>query len=166
MLTMARKAAIALGLGAIALGTVPALADPGNGHGRGHDKYDRDVDRGPPPWAPAHGRRDHDDWRRWRSYDYNRYEPGYSAYYANRYYRAGYAPIRVTRGTRIYRGDDDRYYCRRSDGTTGLLVGAALGGVLGNSLDRGRSSTVGTLLGAGAGALLGREIDRGQVVCR
>ena len=72
----------------------------------------------------------------------------------------------MTRNTRIYRGYDDRYYCRRSDGTTGLIVGAALGGLLGNQLDRGGSNLLTTLIGGGAGALLGREIDRGGVSCR
>lgn len=102
------------------------------------------------------------------NYDWNRPDPRYRGYYAERYYRGGnnYAPVRVTRQTRVYRGNDNRYYCRRSDGTTGLIVGAALGGVLGNQLDRGGSNLLGTLLGAGAGGLLGREIDRGGVSCR
>jgi len=99
-------------------------------------------------------------------YDYNRPDPRYNGYYANRYYRGGYAPIRVTRHTRIYRGWDNRYYCRRSDGTTGLIVGAALGGLLGDRIDRGQSSILGVVLGASTGALLGREIDRGGVSCR
>ncbi|MGE4429194.1 MAG: glycine zipper 2TM domain-containing protein [Sphingobium sp.] len=99
-------------------------------------------------------------------YDYNRPDPRYRGYYANNYYRGGYAPMRVTRQTRIYRGRDDRYYCRRQDGTTGLIVGAALGGLLGNHIDQGQSSILGAVLGAGAGALLGREIDRGGVSCR
>jgi uncharacterized protein YcfJ len=72
----------------------------------------------------------------------------------------------VTRETRIYYGDDGRYYCRRSDGTTGLIVGAVIGGAIGDRLDRGRSSVLGLLLGAGAGAAIGQSIDRGQVVCR
>ena len=66
----------------------------------------------------------------------------------------------------IYRGYDDRYYCRRSDGTTGLIVGAALGGLLGSQIDRGQSNIAGVLIGGGAGALLGREIDRGGLNCR
>lgn len=101
------------------------------------------------------------------AYDYNRPDPRYGRYYRpDRYYRAGYAPIRVDRRTRIYRGYDDRYYCRRSDGTTGLIVGAALGGLLGSQIDRGQSNIAGILIGGGAGALLGREIDRGGVSCR
>ena len=112
-----------------------------------------------------------DGWRRpgrvVYSYDWNRPDRRYgSRYRPDRYYRSGYEPIRVTRGTRIYRGYDDRYYCRRSDGTTGLIVGAALGGLLGGQLDRGHSNTAGILIGAGAGALLGREIDRGGLTCR
>ncbi|EQB02781.1 hypothetical protein L288_15775 [Sphingobium quisquiliarum P25] len=101
------------------------------------------------------------------NYDWNRPDRRYGTRYRpDRYYRSGYEPIRVTRNTRIYRGYDDRYYCRRSDGTTGLIVGAALGGLLGNQLDRGGSSLLTTLIGGGAGALLGREIDRGGVSCR
>ncbi|MES2176156.1 MAG: glycine zipper 2TM domain-containing protein [Pseudomonadota bacterium] len=101
------------------------------------------------------------------SYDWNRPDPRYGrSYRPDRYYRTGYAPIRVDRRTRIYRGNDNRYYCRRSDGTTGLIVGAALGGLLGNQLAQGQSNILGTLIGGGAGALLGREIDRGGVNCR
>ncbi|WP_196221699.1 glycine zipper 2TM domain-containing protein [Sphingobium sp. CAP-1] len=123
-------------------------------------------------------RNDRNDWRNDRrgyyrpgrtvyAYDYNRPDPRYGRYYQpNRYYRGGYEPIRVNRSTRIYRGYDDRYYCRRSDGTTGLIVGAALGGLLGSQIDRGHSNVAGILIGGGAGALLGREIDRGNVNCR
>ena len=113
----------------------------------------------------------HNGWKRpgrtVYNYDWNRPDRRYgSRYRPDRYYRSGYEPIRVTRNTRIYRGYDDRYYCRRSDGTTGLIVGAALGGLLGNQLDRGGSNLLTTLIGGGAGALLGREIDRGGVSCR
>ena len=108
------------------------------------------------------------DWRQSRRYDWNRLEPGQRYYYADRYYRDGryYRERRLTRNDRIYRGQNGRYYCRRSDGTTGLIVGAALGGLLGHAIDDGRSSLLGTLIGAGAGAALGREIERGQVRCR
>ncbi|AXJ96114.1 MULTISPECIES: glycine zipper 2TM domain-containing protein [unclassified Sphingomonas] len=83
---------------------------------------------------------------------------------ASRDYRPGrYRERALTRDDRIYRGRDGRAYCRRNDGTTGLVVGAVGGGVLGNVLGGG---TLGTLLGAGGGALLGRNIDRGKVRCR
>ncbi len=113
----------------------------------------------------------HNGWKRpgktVYNYDWNRPDRRYGTRYRpDRYYTSGYEPIRVTRNTRVYRGYDDRYYCRRSDGTTGLIVGAALGGLLGNQLDRGGSNLLTTLIGGGAGALLGREIDRGGVSCR
>lgn len=107
------------------------------------------------------------DWRRYSRYDYNRYEPGYRTYYADRYYRDGryYADRRLTRNDRIYRGQNGQYYCRRNDGTTGLIVGGAVGALIGRELDRVGSRTVGTILGAGTGALLGREIARGGLRC-
>jgi hypothetical protein len=103
------------------------------------------------------------DWRQGRRYDYNRPPTG-GAYYADDYYRDGryYRERRLGANDRIYRGRDNRYYCRRSDGTTGLIIGAGAGALLGNALDGGRSSTLGTILGAVAGGALGREVDRGN----
>lgn len=113
-------------------------------------------------------RDDRRDWRRYRNYSHNRLEPGQNAYYADRYYRDGryYQPRRLTRNERIYRGQDNRYYCRRSDGTTGLIVGGLAGGLLGNQLAGGGSRTLGTLLGGAAGAAIGNSVDRGRVICR
>lgn len=117
-------------------------------------------------------RRDHrwdrDDWRRWNRYDYNRPDPRYGRYYADRYYRDGsyYGYRNMGRYDRIYRGYDGRYYCRRSDGTTGLILGAIGGGLLGDAIAPGDSRTIGALLGGTLGALLGREIDRDGVRCR
>ena len=107
------------------------------------------------------------DWRSYRNYDWNRYEPGHNRYYADRYYRDGsyYADRRLSRYDRIYRGNDGRYYCRRDDGTTGLIIGAGLGALLGNQVEVGGSKTVSTILGGAAGALIGREIDKGGVRC-
>lgn len=80
------------------------------------------------------------------------------------HYRPGrYRERRLGRHDRIYRGRDNRYYCRRSDGTTGLVVGALAGGLLGNAIG---GDTLSALLGAGGGAALGQSIDRGQVRCR
>lgn len=105
---------------------------------------------------------------RWRHYDYNRPDPEYGGYNADRYYRedSRYRERRLSRSDRIYRGQDGRYYCRHSDGTTGLVIGAIAGGVLGNMIAPGGSETLGTILGAGAGALAGRAIDRNDVRCR
>ena len=107
------------------------------------------------------------DWRRSRNYDWNRYEPGYNRYYADRYYRSGsyYADRRLSRYDRVYRGYDGRYYCRRNDGTTGLIIGAGIGALLGNQVDIGGSRTLNTILGGAAGAAIGASIDRGNLRC-
>lgn len=104
----------------------------------------------------------------YRQYDWNRPDPSYNGYYADRYYREDnrYRERRLSRNDRIYRGQDGRYYCRRPDGTTGLIVGGVAGGVLGNLIAPGGSQTLGTLLGAAAGAAAGRAIERDQVKCR
>lgn len=102
----------------------------------------------PPPWAPAHGKRYKE---RQRAYDsYGRY----------------YEPRRISRNDRIWRGRDGRYHCKRDNGTTGLVIGAAGGALLGREIDGGRDRATGTIVGAALGALLGREIDRGEVRCR
>lgn len=59
-----------------------------------------------------------------------------------------------------WRGRDGRTYCRKSDGTTGLIVGGVAGALAGRAIDTRGDRTIGTLVGAGAGALLGREVDR------
>lgn len=101
-----------------------------------------------------------------RYYDDERDEGDYDP---ARYYRGGsqYQERVLGSQDRVYAGQDGRYYCRRSDGTTGLIVGAAGGGILGNVIDGGRSRTVGTLLGAAVGAVAGRAVDQqSQVRCR
>lgn len=69
-----------------------------------------------------------------------------------------------------WRGRDGRTYCRKSDGTTGLIVGGVAGALVGRTIDTRGDRTLGTLGGAAAGALLGREIersgDRGKRRCR
>jgi uncharacterized protein YcfJ len=61
---------------------------------------------------------------------------------------------------REWRGRDGRRYCRKPDGTTGLVVGGVAGALVGRTIDTGGDRTVGTLLGAAAGAVAGREIER------
>ena len=114
---------------ALALPAVPASAD------------------GPPPWAPAYGKRAKDHER----YERTRNPP--------RYHTSG-------NGIRYWRGDDGRYHCKRSNGTTGLIVGAAAGALVGRAIDTRGERTTGTVLGAAAGALLGKSIDEGRVTCR
>ncbi len=55
--------------------------------------------------------------------------------------------------------------CKKSSGTTGMILGAVAGGLLGNVIDGGDRRTLGTLVGAGGGALLGREIEQRASKC-
>lgn len=63
---------------------------------------------------------------------------------------------------RTYYGADRNYRCRQGKGTTGLIVGGALGALLGRAVDGGRDRTLGTVAGAAGGALLGREVQRSR----
>lgn len=85
------------------------------------------------------------------------------------------AEARPHYGQRYYEGrtwydDQGRTRCRRSDGTTGLLIGGVGGALVGRAIDTHGNRTTGTILGAAAGALLGRSIDRNReghrYVCR
>lgn len=67
---------------------------------------------------------------------------------------------------REWRGKDGRMYCRRKDGTTGLVIGAAVGALAGRAVDTRGDRATGTIIGAAGGALLGREIDRGKRRCK
>ena len=63
---------------------------------------------------------------------------------------------------KTWKGRDGRTYCRRKNGTPGLLIGGAAGALAGRAIDGGRNNTTGTILGAAAGALLGREVDKSR----
>ena len=75
---------------------------------------------------------------------------------------------RVDSGVNYWRGDDGRYYCKRSNGTVGLLVGGAAGALIGRAIDTRGERATGTIIGAAAGALLGREVqqNRSKARCR
>ncbi len=75
-------------------------------------------------------------------------------------------PRRLGRNDRVWRGDDGRWRCRRDNGTTGLIIGAGAGALLGRAIDTEGDRALGTVLGAVGGGLLGREIDRGGIRCR
>lgn len=105
-------------------------------------------------------RRDGDDrYGNRDGYNDDRYRTDYDA---SRYYRDDprYTERSLSYNDEVYRGSDGRYYCKRSDGTTGLIVGAIGGGVLGNVIDGGRNRVGGTLIGGALGALLGRTVDK------
>lgn len=99
-----------------------------------------------------HGRRGrHRGWERGRGHDYD----------DRRHYDEP-----LYRDTRVWRGDDGRHYCRRRDGTTGLIIGGAAGALIGRELAGRGDRTLGTIIGAAGGAILGREVDRGGSRCR
>lgn len=118
-------------------------------------------------YANDWGYYDRNYYDRYGRYDWNSYDPSYNGYYADRYYRTDrrYRTRQLSSDDRIYRGQDGRYYCRRSDGTTGLIVGGIAGGVLGNIIAPGDSKTLGTVLGAIGGAVAGAAIDSRDVRC-
>ncbi len=136
----------------VAAGLVPATASARDRDGyRNNDSRDyrgdrRDYDRG----DRYYGRHDngrHNGWSKHRrGYGGDGYYGRQSyAYGGDRYYDRG----------RYYRGDR----CRR-DGSTGTILGAIAGGLIGNGVAGRGDRTLGTVIGAGGGALVGRSIDR------
>jgi uncharacterized protein YcfJ len=67
---------------------------------------------------------------------------------------------------KVWRDSQGRLRCHRSNGTTGLIVGAAGGALVGRAIDTHGERATGTILGAVGGALVGRAIDRSRMVCR
>jgi hypothetical protein len=67
---------------------------------------------------------------------------------------------------KVWKDSRGRLRCKRPNGTTGLIVGAAGGALVGRAIDTHGSRATGTILGAAAGALIGRELDRNRMKCR
>lgn len=112
--------------------------------------------------SPAQARDRESNWYRYEEYHHEADDddddddrPRYRrSYYEDReYYRPRYDERR-----RYYRSER-RHRCGGS-GTTGLVLGGAVGALLGRSVDRYGDRAPGTIIGAGAGALLGRELER------
>ena len=160
---------------ALALAALPAIAAPVTA------QAPSDVER----WEAAQARyraetdlylHERDRFMALRNIDSRPPPPGYyderfgTDYDAARHYRDDprYGERRLGPDDQVYRGSDGRYYCKRSDGTTGLILGAAGGGILGNVIDGGRHRVGGTLIGGALGALLGKSIDQNSsdVRCR
>ena len=59
-----------------------------------------------------------------------------------------------------WQGRDGRTYCRKRDGTVGLIVGGVGGALVGRAIDTRGDRATGTVLGAAAGALLGNEVAK------
>lgn len=67
---------------------------------------------------------------------------------------------------KVWRDSHGRLRCHRPNGTTGLIVGAAGGALIGRAIDTHGERATGTIIGAAAGALVGREVDRSRYQCR
>jgi hypothetical protein len=96
----------------------------------------------------------------------SRYDNGYSqrGHYDQRYdqrYDRRYANQRY--GNQRY---GNHYVQRCSNGSTGTIIGAIAGGLLGREVAGRGDRTVGAILGGAAGALAGRAIDRSGNSCR
>jgi hypothetical protein len=138
MKTIITKTALALAASGMAVTAVPASA--ADFHSQGYHA------------APVQ-----DTWDRHR----DRHRDRYDERYYNQGYNEGYYGEPVYRNTRVWRGNDGRTYCRKSNGTTGLIIGGAAGALIGREVDGGRNRTLGTILGAAAGALIGKEVAGG-----
>ncbi len=149
-----KTAAIAIAATGLALATPATAASPGiaapNAPGVSHGAVLADV-----TVEHRRGKRH----RHYRDRRYRDYRGDYG-YRGDRYGEPVY------RSTRIWRGRDGRYYCRKENGTTGLLIGAAVGGLIGNEIAGRGDKTLGAILGAAGGAILGRSIDRSNSRCR
>ncbi|HMO68387.1 MAG TPA: glycine zipper 2TM domain-containing protein [Novosphingobium sp.] len=151
MRTSLRTAAAALAMAGAAMLAVPASAATAFGH----DRAGAAVTGVSDGWA--NGRRDYRDYRDYRGRD---------GYRDQGYRQPGYHGEPVRADTRAWRGRDGRAYCRRDDGTTGLIVGGAVGGMIGHEVAGRGDRTLGAILGVAGGALLGRAIDKSDSRCR
>lgn len=109
----------------------------------------------------------HRGWHKRHRGDRDGYYGG-GGYYGRDYYRDRVRYDEpVYRNTRVWRGNDGRYYCRRSDGTTGLLIGGVAGALLGREVAGYRGDrTAGAIIGGAIGALAGKAIDSNNSRCR
>src|SRR5437763_1863827 len=94
------------------------------------------------------------------SHRHDRYGYGYNGYAQQQ----GYYPQATYGYPGAYYGNEYGYRQHRCSGTTGTIIGAGAGALLGRSIGRGsyhrHSGTTGTILGAALGAVVGREVGK------
>lgn len=159
-------AAMALAAPGMLIAAVPSQAavtyQPAPSHvDAWHDHDGEDDDEDGNRWE----RRGHREWAGDRGERRGRY-PGSQGYQGGYYGQQAYYDQPVYADTRVWRGNDGRYYCKKKNGTTGLIIGGAAGALLGRSIAGRGNNTLGTILGAAGGALLGREVARSGSRCR
>lgn len=102
-------------------------------------------------------------------YENEGYDDGYGqqGYYPQSYYaQQNYYPPQAYGYDNGYYGGGYRYRQHRCSGTTGLVLGAGAGALIGRSLGRGsgyyhhNSGTTGAIVGAALGALVGRHVEK------
>ena len=135
---MLKKIIISTAVAASALTALPAAAEAQSRYGYS-SRYDNRYDD--------------------RYYGQQRYVQNYDRRYANQ----RYANQRYN-NQRTYNGGYYNHYGQRCSGSTGTIIGAIAGGLLGSQVAGRGDRTLGAILGAGAGALGGRAIDRSD--CR
>ena len=140
-----RTAALSLALPGLMAASLPAAAATWHAASADQSMVYRDHD-------------DDDDGDRWEQRS-DRYR-GDSRYNQGYYGQRAYAEP-VYNNTQVWRGNDGRYYCKKKNGTTGLIIGGAAGALIGRSIAGRGDNMLGTILGAAGGALLGREVERG-----
>lgn len=145
-------AAIATAVPGLFFGAVPASAATS-------------FDRAPIAAAMQHATVDvtENAWEHGRKYDNRRDRRG--SYGRNGNSRNNYNGDRVSRNTRVWR-ENGRYRCKKENGTTGLLIGGAVGALAGHEIAGSGNRTLGALLGAAGGGLLGRAVDLSDARCR
>lgn len=101
---------------------------------------------------------------RYAQRDYRNYGNHYGSRYVDTRYNNGYGNGYY--GNRSYYGRNSYSYRCRSNGTTGTVLGAIVGGLLGDAaVGRHGDGTAGAIVGAGVGALAGRAIERSGDRC-
>ena len=158
MNTFYRNTALALAATGLAVPAIPAAAAD----------FPLGASRAAPAeqsWEHGRDRGRHNGWDRGRGNRdrYDRYGSRSSGYYQP---TRSYYSEPVYRDTRVWRGNDGQYYCQKRDGTTGLIIGAAAGAIIGREVDSRGDRTLGTVLGAAAGAILGKKVAQGGSSCR
>lgn len=117
-----------------------------------------------PTASQAH--RYHSDYEGYSYGDDDGYEQQQGYYPQGYYAQQGYYPQQPYGYDNGYYDRGYRYRQHRCSGTTGLIVGAGAGALLGRSLGRGsgyyhhNSGTTGAIVGAALGALVGRHVEK------
>ena len=157
MNTFYRNTALALAATGLAVPAIPAAAAD----------FPLGASRAAPAeqsWEHGRDRGRHNGWDRGRGNRdrYDRYGSRSSGYYQP---TRSYYSEPVYRDTRVWRGNDGQYYCQKRDGTTGLIIGAAAGAIIGREVDSRGGAEHRAERAIAAGAILGKKVAQGGSSC-